>query len=126
MTWRRFFDGLDPVHALVAGDGEALIGFAHYLFHRSTAQIGSVCYLQDLFTVEIARSRGAGRALIEGCVRAKAGGASLLEHRCSQCLSARPLRKGRDTYKVRSVSQEPVSANPNRPAPRKPRHFEAM
>jgi GNAT superfamily N-acetyltransferase len=77
MTWRRFFDGLEPVHALVAEEGEALIGFVHYLFHRSTAQIGSVCYLQDMFTVEIARSRGVGRALIEGvCVRAKAGGAS--------------------------------------------------
>ena len=69
------FDGLEPVHALVAEEGEALIGFVHYLFHRSTAQIGSVCYLQDMFTVEIARSRGVGRALID-CVRAKAGGAS--------------------------------------------------
>ena len=77
MTWRRFFDALEPVHALVAEEGEALIGFVHYLFHRSTAQIGSVCYLQDMFTVEIARSKGVGRALIEGvCVRAKAGGAS--------------------------------------------------
>ena len=35
------------------------------------------CHQQDLFTVDIARSRGVGRALIEGvCVRAKAGGAS--------------------------------------------------
>jgi hypothetical protein len=58
MTWRRFFDGLGPVHALVAEEGEALIGFAHYLFHRSTAQMGSVCYLQDMFTVEAARGRG--------------------------------------------------------------------
>jgi GNAT superfamily N-acetyltransferase len=77
MTWRRFFDGLEPVHALVAEEGEALIGFAHYLFHRSTAQIGSVCYLQDMFTVEAARGRGVGRALIEAvCARAKAAGAS--------------------------------------------------
>ena len=62
MTWRRFFDGLEPVHALVAEEGEAMIGFVHYLFHRSTAQLGSVCYLQDMFTVEIARGRGVGRA----------------------------------------------------------------
>ena len=27
-----------------------------------TAQLGSVCYLQDMFTVEIARGRGVGRA----------------------------------------------------------------
>jgi hypothetical protein len=32
MTWRRFFDGLEPVHALVAEEGEMLIGFVHYLF----------------------------------------------------------------------------------------------
>jgi GNAT superfamily N-acetyltransferase len=77
MTWRRFLDGLEPVHALVAEEGEALIGFAHYLFHRSTAQMGSVCYLQDMFTVEAARGRGVGRALIEAvCARAKAAGAS--------------------------------------------------
>jgi GNAT superfamily N-acetyltransferase len=77
MTWRRFFDGLEPVHALVAEEGEAMIGFVHYLFHRSTAQLGSVCYLQDMFTVEIARGRGVGRAMIEAVgVRAKAGGAS--------------------------------------------------
>ena len=54
-----------------------MIGFVHYLFHRSTAQLGSVCYLQDMFTVEIARGRGVGRAMIEAVgVRAKAGGAS--------------------------------------------------
>jgi GNAT superfamily N-acetyltransferase len=77
MTWRRFFDGLEPVHALVAEEGEAMIGFVHYLFHRSTAQLGSVCYLQDMFTVEFARGRGVGRAMIEAVgVRAKAGGAS--------------------------------------------------
>ena len=39
MTWRRFFDVLEPMHALVAEEGETLIGFAHYLFHRSTAQM---------------------------------------------------------------------------------------
>ena len=77
MTWRRFFDGLEPVHALVAEEGEAMIGFVHYLFHRSTAQLGSVCYLQDMFTVEFARKRGVGRALIDAvCVRAKDAGAS--------------------------------------------------
>jgi GNAT superfamily N-acetyltransferase len=76
-TWRRFFDGLEPMHALVAEEGEAVIGFAHYLFHRSTAQLGCVCYLQDMFTAEGARRRGVGRALIDAvCVQAKVAGAS--------------------------------------------------
>lgn len=65
-TWRRFFDGYEPVHALVAVDAAgALLGLAHYLFHRSTIQFGPSCYLQDLFTVEAARGKGVGRSLIE-------------------------------------------------------------
>lgn len=65
MTWSRFFDAYEPVHALVAVDGGALVGIAHYLFHRSTIQIAPTCYLQDLFTSTAARGRGVGRALIE-------------------------------------------------------------
>ena len=64
-TWARFFDDSEPVHALVADSGGELLGLAHYLFHRSTTAIGLNCYLQDLFTVEAARGRGVGRALIE-------------------------------------------------------------
>jgi GNAT superfamily N-acetyltransferase len=64
-TWGRFFDGYEPVHALVAERGEALLGLVHYLYHRSTTAIGPVCYLQDLFTAEAARGQGVGRALIE-------------------------------------------------------------
>jgi len=75
-TWLRFFDGLEPVYALVAEEGEAVIGFVHYLFHRSTAMLGPTCYLQDMFTVESERGRGVGRAMIEAvCVRAKSAGA---------------------------------------------------
>ena len=34
MTWARFFDAYEPVHALVAEcDGE-LVGLTHYLFRR--------------------------------------------------------------------------------------------
>lgn len=64
-TWARFFDESEPVHALVAESGGEVLGLAHYLFHRSTIHIGLNCYLQDLFTVEAARGRGVGRALIE-------------------------------------------------------------
>ena len=66
MTWARFFDAYEPVHALVAQSGGQLLGLTHYLFHRSTTAIEPVCYLQDLFTDEAARGKGVGRALING------------------------------------------------------------
>src|SRR6185312_5582993 len=58
MTWSRFFDVYEPVHALVAEDSGKVIGLVHYLFHRSTIQIAPTCYLQDLFTSEAARGKG--------------------------------------------------------------------
>jgi GNAT superfamily N-acetyltransferase len=75
MTWSRFFDAYEPVHALVAERDGQLIGLVHYLFHRSTIQIAPTCYLQDLFTNDASRGQGAGRALIEAVYgRAKAAG----------------------------------------------------
>lgn len=68
-TWLRFFDPLEPMHALVAEQDGRLLGFTHYLFHRSTTQLGLNCYLQDLFTIEAARGKGAGCALIEAVYR---------------------------------------------------------
>ena len=65
MTWSRFFDAYEPVHALVAEAGGELVGLTHYLFHRSSTRIVPVCYLQDLFTAELVRGRGVGKALIE-------------------------------------------------------------
>jgi GNAT superfamily N-acetyltransferase len=64
MTWARFFDAYEPMHALVAESGGRLAGLAHYLFHRTTIRIEPTCYLQDLFTVEEQRGTGVGRALI--------------------------------------------------------------
>jgi len=66
MTWARFFDAYEPVHALVAENGGKSLGLAHYLFHRSTTAIQPSCYLQDLFTTVAARGKGVGRALIDG------------------------------------------------------------
>jgi GNAT superfamily N-acetyltransferase len=77
MTWARFFDAYEPLHALVAADENGrLLGLVHYLFHRSTTRIEPTCYLQDLFTTPESRGRGVGRALIEGVYAAvrQAGG----------------------------------------------------
>jgi GNAT superfamily N-acetyltransferase len=75
MTWARFFDAYEPVHGLVAEVDGRLLGLTHYLFHRSTTAIEPFCYLQDLFTIEQARGRGIGRALIEAVYeRARAAG----------------------------------------------------
>ena len=62
MTWSRFFDAYEPVHALVAERGGKLLGLTHYLFHRSTTMIEPTCYLQDLFTSAAVRGKGVGRA----------------------------------------------------------------
>jgi GNAT superfamily N-acetyltransferase len=77
MTWSRFFDGYEPMQALVAEQSGQLLGLAHFLFHRTTISIESICYLQDLFTKEAARGTGVGRALIEEVYRyAKRAGCS--------------------------------------------------
>ncbi len=64
MTWSRFFDAYEPVHALVAEEAGMLLGLVHFLYHRSTTDIAPICYLQDLFTAPDARGKGIGRALI--------------------------------------------------------------
>jgi len=75
LTWARFFDAKEPVHALVAESNGRIIGIVHYLFHRSTTLLNDICYLQDLFTDETARVKGVGRALIEAVyAKAKAAG----------------------------------------------------
>ncbi|MFR9721130.1 N-acetyltransferase family protein [Aeromonas diversa] len=65
MSWERFFDPSEPVHALVAVEDQIVIGLVHYLFHRSTTRLHDVCYLQDLFTEPQHRGRRIGRRLVE-------------------------------------------------------------
>ena len=64
MTWSRFFDAYEPVHAMVAEKYGQLVGLVHYIFHRNTNSISPICYLEDLFTTEPARGKGVGRKLI--------------------------------------------------------------
>ncbi|MBO9696236.1 MAG: GNAT family N-acetyltransferase [Sphingopyxis sp.] len=64
-TWERFFDPYEPMFALVAEQGDALLGLTHYLLHRSTTSLLPSLYLQDLFTAAEARGKGVGGALIE-------------------------------------------------------------
>ena len=75
MTWARFFDAYEPVHALIAERQRRLVGLVHYLYHRSTTMLAPTCYLQDLFTLASERGQGVGRALIEAVYeRARAAG----------------------------------------------------
>jgi GNAT superfamily N-acetyltransferase len=77
MTWARFFDEYEPMHALVAERSGELLGLVHFIYHRSTIQIAPTCYLQDLFTSDAARGQGIGRALILAVYeRAKAAGSA--------------------------------------------------
>ncbi|MEA2832939.1 MAG: hypothetical protein QOG66_1141 [Methylobacteriaceae bacterium] len=77
LTFARFLDEAEPMHALIAERDGKIVGIVHYIFHRSTWTEGPYCYLQDLFTVEHARGGGVGRKLIEAVYeRAKAQGAS--------------------------------------------------
>ena len=64
-TWSRFFAADEPMHALVAEREGELVGFVHYIFHRSTISVAPVCYLRDLFTAPAARGSGVATALIE-------------------------------------------------------------
>ncbi len=76
-TWARLLDPAEPMFALVAERDGAVVGLAHYLFHRSMTRVENVCYLSDLFTRPAERGRGVGRALIEAVYdAARAAGAS--------------------------------------------------
>lgn len=65
LTWRRFLDEAEAMHAAVAELNGVVVGMVHYLEHRSCSTPGDYCYLQDLYTEESVRGQGIGRALIE-------------------------------------------------------------
>jgi GNAT superfamily N-acetyltransferase len=52
-------------NALVANEGNKLIGLVHFIYHPHNWKVEDVCYLQDLFVLPTLQGTGVGRALIE-------------------------------------------------------------
>jgi GNAT superfamily N-acetyltransferase len=71
LTWQRLMQGGEGAHiGLVAVDeGNAPVGLALILMHRSTWSPTWYCYLEDLFVDPAHRGQGAGRTLIEAVYR---------------------------------------------------------
>lgn len=65
VTWQRFLDPSEPMHAALAWQDGVAVGLVHWIFHRSCWTVSDYCYLQDLYVVETVRGGGVGRALIE-------------------------------------------------------------
>ena len=64
-TWKRFFDDSEPIFIAVAIKGEELLGFVHYVIHRSTWAEENFCYLEDLYVSPGNRGQRIGKRLIE-------------------------------------------------------------
>ncbi|WP_120429408.1 GNAT family N-acetyltransferase [Acinetobacter baylyi] len=64
-TWQRFFDDSEPVFCAVAKKGKQVLGFVHYVFHRSTWAPHYYCYLEDLYVSPDCRGQHIGKSLIE-------------------------------------------------------------
>lgn len=77
VTWQRFLDPAEPMHAALAWRDGTAVGMVHFIYHRSCWTTGDYCYLQDLYVAEDLRGGGVGRWLIEHVYeQARAAGAS--------------------------------------------------
>lgn len=70
-TFENFFSD-DPYspNCLLAWQDGAPVGLVHFLFHQHCWRPEGACYLQDLYTSDLLRNRGIGRALIEAVYKA--------------------------------------------------------
>jgi GNAT superfamily N-acetyltransferase len=73
LTFARLCDPEQFPHGLAAESDGAMIGFAHYLLHRTSWSAAKSCYLEDLFVDASARGQGAGRALVRAVYDAADG-----------------------------------------------------
>ncbi|MEM8579918.1 MAG: GNAT family N-acetyltransferase [Pseudomonadota bacterium] len=65
-SFNRLIDpSVTDYNGFIAWNGPDALGLVHFIYHRHGWHREPVCYLQDLYTVPAARSRGVGRALIE-------------------------------------------------------------
>lgn len=76
-VWALLLTEGSGIDALVAVDGERVVGFAHYRSHPDTFTGGRDWYLDDLFVEPDARGAGHATALIEELASRAAGGGSL-------------------------------------------------
>ena len=77
VTWSRFLDPAEPMHAVLAWRGDRAVGLVHWITHRTCWTPGDYCYLNDLYAEPDVRGSGVGRALIEHVYReAAAAGCS--------------------------------------------------
>lgn len=64
-TWARILDPDSAVMCIVAEVEGQVYGFANCVVHEATWEAQPVCYLEDLYVLPSARSRGVGTALLE-------------------------------------------------------------
>jgi GNAT superfamily N-acetyltransferase len=78
-SWSWVADPTHPVRALVAVDGDTLVGFAHARRFPRPILADEGLYLDDLFTRPSARGRGVARALLHRLAQeARADGLGVL------------------------------------------------
>ena len=64
-NWKRFHEPDEGIIALGAYSDGTLVGFVHYIFHKTNWALTDTCYLQDLYIDSTIRGNGVGRSLIE-------------------------------------------------------------
>lgn len=64
-TWKRFFNEAEPIYCAIAKQNNRVLGFVHYVIHRSTWAEQDFCYLEDLYVSPEIRGKHIGKRLIE-------------------------------------------------------------